>query len=285
MEELAGKVAVVTGAASGIGLALAQAFVAEGMRVVLADVESGPLHVAAVKLAESGDVFALRTDVSDEVSVAALRDAALERFGAVNVLCNNAGVGGGGPMSEVTLATWRWTLGVNLWGVIHGIHHFLPHLQGHGDGHIVNTASVAGLLSFPNMGPYNVSKHAVVTLTETLQQELPQSGSTIGVTALCPGFVNTRIIESERNRPESLSERLAAVDPERERLLTMAKELYQHRKDPAEVAALVVAAIRGNKLYCFTDDQFQPAIAARHRGIEAAQNPASVGTLFDHLLS
>lgn len=280
MDELRGKTAVVTGGASGIGLALGEAFIDRGMNVVLADIEAGPLQDAADRLG----AFGVPTDVSDEASVAALRDAAIERFGRVNVLCNNAGVGGGGPMEEIPLATWKWTLGVNLWGVIHGVHHFLPHLLSHGDGHIVNTGSIAGILSFPQMGPYNVSKHAVVTLTETLYQELVQSGSTVGVTALCPGFVNTRIIESERNRPEQLREPLAEDDPEREQIRAVVSDLYKRTKPPAEVAQLVVEAILQGQLYCFTDDAFVEPIARRHAHLQAGTNPGSVGTLFDHLM-
>jgi NAD(P)-dependent dehydrogenase (short-subunit alcohol dehydrogenase family) len=286
VDELTGKVAVVTGAASGIGLALAEAFQAEGMAVVLADIESGPLHVAAERLSVSGDLLAVRTDVSDAAAVVALRDAAIDRFGRVNVLCNNAGVGGGGPMADVALSTWQWVLGVNLWGVIHGVSAFLPHLASHGDGHIVNTGSVAGLVSLPGMGPYNVSKHGVVTLTETLHQELIQSGSTVGVTVLCPGFVNTRIVESERNRPEHLALPLEAeaAAPGMEELRAAARELFAQQKPPGEVAALVISAIRQRSLYCYTDDRFATEVAERHRHVEAATNPGFVASLTDHLL-
>jgi NAD(P)-dependent dehydrogenase (short-subunit alcohol dehydrogenase family) len=288
VDELSDKVAVVTGAASGIGLALAEAFQAEGMAVVLADIESGPLHVTAERLSESGDVLAVRTDVSDAEAVVALRDAAIDRFGRVNVVCNNAGVGGGGPMADVALSTWQWVLGVNLWGVIHGVSAFLPHLAGHGDGHIVNTGSVAGLVSLPGMGPYNVSKHGVVTLTETLHHELIQSGSTVGVTVLCPGFVNTRILESERNRPEHLAlpleARAEAAAPGMEELQAAARELFAQQKPPAEVAALAISAIRQRNLYCYTDDRFAAEVAERHRHIESATNPGFVASLTDHLL-
>jgi NAD(P)-dependent dehydrogenase (short-subunit alcohol dehydrogenase family) len=279
MDELAGKTAVVTGGASGIGLAMGAAFASRGMNVVLADIEAGPLHEAAERLG----AFAVRTDVSDEASVAALRDAALDRFGRVNVLCNNAGVGGGGPIAELSLESWKWTLGVNLWGVVHGVHHFLPHLVSHGDGHIVNTASIAGILSFPYMAAYNVSKHAVVTLSETLYQELLQSASSVGVTVLCPGFVNTRIIESDRNLPEDMQQPLAEADPMREQLRAVVSDLYAKTKPPAEVADLVIEAITAKRLYCFTDEAFAGEVADHHRNIESATNPRSVGTLFDRL--
>ncbi len=282
MEQLAGKVAVVTGAASGIGLALAKAFAAEQMKVVLADIEQPALLAAAGDV--NGETATIVCDVSSADQVASLRDRTIDRFGQVNVVCNNAGVGGGGLLAEATLRTWQWTLGVNLWGVVHGVHHFLPHLLEHGDGHIVNTGSIAGLTSFPGMGPYNVSKHAVVTLTETLHQELVQSGSTVGATVLCPGFVATNILDSARNRPETLLDVDATPDPEREQLLAVARELYAGRLEPAVVAAKVVAAIRANQLYCYTDDQFAPVVAERHRHIEAATNPPSMGTLFDNLM-
>jgi NAD(P)-dependent dehydrogenase (short-subunit alcohol dehydrogenase family) len=279
MDVVVGKTAVVTGGASGIGLAMAEAFANRGMNVVLADIEAGPLHEVAERLG----AFAVRTDVSDEASVAALRDAALDRFGRVNVLCNNAGVGGGGPIAELSLESWKWTIGVNLWGVVHGVHHFLPHLMSHGDGHIVNTASIAGILSFPHMAAYNVSKHGVVTLSETLYQELLQSGSTVGVTVLCPGFVNTRIIESERNRPEEMQQPLAEPDPMREQLRAVVSDLYAKTKPPAEVADLVIDAITTKQLYCFTDDAFAGDVAAHHGRLQSSTNPASVGTLFDRL--
>ena len=277
--ELKGKTAVVTGGASGIGFALGEAFAKRGMNVVLADIEAGPLAEAADKLG----AFGVRTDVSDESSVGALRDAAIERFGQVNVLCNNAGVGGGGPMQDIPLATWKWTLGVNLWGVIHGVHHFLPHMLEHNDGHIVNTASIAGVLSFPSMGPYNVTKHAVVTLSQTLYQELLQANSGVGVTVLCPGFVNTRIIESERNRPEDLQDPLEEPDAAREQIRAVVSDLYKKTKPPSEVADLVVAAIESKQLYCYTDDAFVATVRQHHAHMDNATNPASVGTLFDHL--
>ena len=284
MEQLQDRVAVVTGAASGIGLAMCETFQAEGMKLVMADVEAAALDAAAGRLGATGEVLAVRTDVSNAEEVDALRDAALARFGAVHVVCNNAGVGGGGPLDELPLSTWRWVLGVNLWGVIHGVHSFLPGLVAQGEGHIVNTGSIAGLTSFPNMAAYNVSKHGVVTLSETLYSELAASGSEVGVTVLCPGFVATRIIDSDRNRPESLAQPLAEPDPDFERIRAVVKELYTQQKPPAEVAPLVVAAIRSKRLYCYTDDQFAPTIAARHRHIDAGTNPEPTPPLFEKLI-
>ncbi|HAM01902.1 MAG TPA: hypothetical protein DCQ30_06690, partial [Acidimicrobiaceae bacterium] len=187
MEELRGKVAVVTGAASGIGLAVSRKAAAEGMRLVVADIEEGPLKAAADELSAAGaEVLAVPTDVSERSSVQTLCDAALERFGTVHLLHNNAGVGAGGPLWEVPEADWRWVLGVNLWGVIHGIGVFVPHMVARGEGHVVNTASLAGLASPPFMGPYNAAKHAVVTISETLAKDLRTMGSPVGVSVLCP---------------------------------------------------------------------------------------------------
>ncbi|MEE2677603.1 MAG: SDR family NAD(P)-dependent oxidoreductase, partial [Myxococcota bacterium] len=182
MQELSGKVAVVTGGASGIGHALATRFAEEGMKLVLLDVEAGPLDEAARGFEAQGvEVLAQRLDVSDAAAMDAAGAAALERFGAVHVLCNNAGVGSGGPMWELTTEDWEFCLRPNLWGVIHGIRVFAKHLVAQDEGHIVNTASMAGLVSVPGMGPYNVTKHAVVTLSETLYHELAALGSQVGV--------------------------------------------------------------------------------------------------------
>ena len=201
MEQLAGKTAVITGAASGMGRAFAERFADAGMNVVLADVEVPRLEEATAAVASRGvDAIAVATDVSDAAAVDRLRDAALERFGRVNVVCNNAGVAGSMAGAEIDLDDWRWVLGVNLWGVINGHRSFLPHLLDHGDGHIVNTASMAG--HFPGHSAYSASKWAVVAITEGLHQQLRAEGSTVGVSCLCPGWVATDIGTSDRNRPE-----------------------------------------------------------------------------------
>lgn len=209
MQELAGRVAVVTGGASGIGRAMAKRFVDAGMHVVIADVEDAALQTTADELG----VVGIRTDVADAASVQALADATVERFGTAHVLCNNAGVGGGGVIANATLNDWKWVLDVNLWGVIHGLHAFLPLLLandpddpndpgGAGCGHVVNTASMAGLTAWPGIGPYNASKYAVVGISETLAIELRDTA--VGVSVLCPGVVNTNIFQSQRNRPAEL---------------------------------------------------------------------------------
>ena len=189
MDDFEGKVAAVTGAASGIGRAMADRWAGLGMRLALADIEVEPLEVAAAELRAAGtDVLMVPTDVSDGEQVDAFAAATLEEYGAVDIVCNNAGVGGGGPMWTLTEADWAWVLGVNLWGVIHGIRAFVPHLVAQGSGRVINTASVAGLSSPPMLGPYNASKHAVVTISETLRSELAMlPDGDFGVTGVCPG--------------------------------------------------------------------------------------------------
>ncbi len=193
-----GKVAVVTGGASGIGQALARAFVARGMHVVIADIENDALTAAAAELSSSAtagaEVFPVRTDVSKESDVQALAAAAIERFGAVHVVCNNAGVSGKGDPWAGPLATWEWVMGVNFWGVVHGVRAFLPHLVASGGGHIVNTASMAGLLA--GLSPsYDASKHAVVAMTENLFHAMTIAAMPVGVSCLCPGWVRTSIMD------------------------------------------------------------------------------------------
>ena len=207
MERLEGKVAVVTGAASGIGLALATRFAAEGMRVVLADIERYALRDAGERLKASGaEVLIVPTDTSLLAEVEALASATLEHFGAVHLVCNNAGVGSRGlPIYDLPLRDFEWVLGVNLWGVIHGLHVFAPYLRLQDEGHIVNTASVSGLFFRPRMGPYNASKAAVVALSETLKFELDEEGSRVGVSVLCPSWVRTQISSAVRNLPERLA--------------------------------------------------------------------------------
>ena len=266
MDRLGGKVAVVTGAASGIGLALATALADEGMKLVLADVEEPALEAARAGLAEGGaEVLAVPTDVSDATQVEALAQATFERFGTAHVVCNNAGVGGGGQLWELTLADWQWVLGVNLWGVIHGIRSFVPRLVEQGEGHVVNTASMAGLVSAPMMGPYNVSKHGVVSISETLSSELELAGSEVGVSVLCPGWVNTRIAESDRNRPDAL--RSPGEDTVSDEGRQMMAAFLASGMDPTDVAGLVVDAIEEGRLYVLTHDMWSDLAKARFERI------------------
>ena len=272
MRDLAGKVAVVTGAASGIGRALTERFARAGMKVVLADVEEGALAAAARELEAGGvETLAVRTDVSREDDVEALARRAYERFGAVHVVCNNAGVALAGPVWEHSLEDWRWLLGVNLWGVVHGIRSFVPRmLEKKTPGHIVNTASVAGLTSAPGLGVYNVSKHAVVTLSETLAKDLAMAGASIKVSVLCPGFVNTRILDSSRNRP-------AAFGAERPRpgdLEPIIRSLIAAGMPPADVAQHVFRAVEDERFYVLTHPDFTAQVKERCQDIVDGRTPS-----------
>jgi NAD(P)-dependent dehydrogenase (short-subunit alcohol dehydrogenase family) len=279
MQELRGKCAVVTGAASGIGRAMADAFAAEGMRVVLADIESGPLeHAAAAVRARGSAALAVPTDVSQAEQVQALADRAAAEFGRVDVVCNNAGVALSGPTWEHTLADWQWLLGVNLWGVVHGVRTFVPlMLKQGGEGHIVNTGSVAGLTSNPFMSIYNVSKHAVVTLSETLQKELTLLGTQVRVSVLCPGFVDTRILEAERNRPAAL--RNAVATERHPTFEEMASAALAAGMPPAEVAARVVDAVKTGRFYILTHPEFGPRVRERMEDILEDRTPAAALSL------
>jgi NAD(P)-dependent dehydrogenase (short-subunit alcohol dehydrogenase family) len=253
MRELAGKTAFVTGGASGIGFALGQAFAEAGMKVMLADIETDALTAAVRSLEDRGlDVRGVPCDVADPVSVESAAKASYEAFGNVHIVCNNAGVGAGSGIDNISLDTWRWVLDVNLMGVLHGIRTFLPHIRAHGEGgHIVNTASMAGMSSGLGFSPYAASKFAVVNMSEGLAIEVASFG--IGVTVLCPGFVRTRISESARNRPERYGP-AQAPDPTSPagKLAARLAELGRLGLDAAEVAARVLAAVREGELYVFT---------------------------------
>jgi NAD(P)-dependent dehydrogenase (short-subunit alcohol dehydrogenase family) len=254
MQELKGRVAVVTGGASGIGFGLASAFAAEGMKVVIGDIEVPALDDAVAKLEASGaEAIGVRTDVSDDASVAALAQAAVDRFGAIHVACNNAGVGGGGLSWEAPLSTWEWVLGVNLWGVIHGIRAFVPILMQQDEGHIVNTASIAGLAAGPFMGPYNASKHAVVALSETLYHEMAMTAPQVKVSVLCPGWVKTRIADSARNRPDG-----DVDDPAGNNARLLLQSVLERGMPPEQLAAIVLDAIRGERFWILPHDDAEP---------------------------
>jgi len=276
MDEFDGKTAVVTGAASGIGRALAERLAAEHMRVVLADVEDAPLREVEETLLERGaDVLAVHTDVRSAESVAELERRAAEAFGHVHVLCNNAGVSTGGLAWELTLADWEWTLGVNLWGAIHGVRAFLPAMISHGEGgHIVNTASVGGLFTAPFQAAYLVSKSAIVTLSESLFYELKQVGADIGVSVLCPGFVNTRIIDAARNLPPEYG---APPAPAQDEAAAALRAAMAASMPPAEVADAAVRAIRAQQLYVLTHHEFDPFISQRTDAILHGTAPPTLG--------
>lgn len=257
MREFEGRVAVVTGGASGIGFSLASAFAAEGMKVVLADIEAPALDEAVGKLAASGaDVIGVVTDVSDGAQVQALADAAVASYGAVHVLCNNAGVGAGGLSWEAPLSAWEWVFGVNLWGVIHGYRSFVPILVQQPEAHVVNTASIAGLVAGPFMGPYNASKHAVVALSETLHHELGVMAPHVKVSVLCPGWVRTRIADSARNRPAAEGDAesgVGAVSAD-SAMAAVLQPLIENGMPPDEVAAKVLDAIRADRFWILPHD-------------------------------
>lgn len=274
MQDLAGKTAVITGGASGIGFAMARRLGAQGMRIALADVEQGPLGRAEAVLSGDGvEVAGFVTDVSDAAAVDELAEKVLDRFGAVHVVCNNAGVGGGGRTWETSLEMWRWVLGVNLWGVIHGIRTFVPRLIAQGEGHVVNTASIAGMLSGPGAGPYNASKHAVVAISESLYHELALAASPVGVSVLCPGYVSTRIHEAARNWPASQGPMPAARDEEaRERL----RQAIEGGMDPNEVARLVHDAILSKRFWILTHEELNPRVLERYQRAVEGRNPEPV---------
>lgn len=275
--DLDNKVAVVTGGASGIGFALGSRFAQRGARVVLADVEQRALAEAAERLAESGaEVLAVPTDVSDKDAVEALAAATIERFGAVHYVCNNAGVGSRGlPVSDLPVEDYQWVMGVNLFGVIHGISAFLPHLRAQDEGHIINTGSVASVVCMTGMAPYNAAKAAVLSLSETLYHELKAEGSAVEVSVLCPGWVRTALGTSDRNRPEALavtftSEQAAKVQQRRERIA----ELFANDSISAgEAADLVMDAIDNRRFHVFTHPSMTAEVAARFERIVAGDNP------------
>ncbi len=249
MDQLSGGVAVVTGAASGIGRAVAEAFAREGMRVVLADIEAAALDCAVTELRGDGhDVLGVVTDVSSVESVECLRDRAVEHFGAVDVLHNNAGVVAAGLVEEIPLETWRWVVDVDLWSVVYGIRAFVPLMKRRGRGHVISTSSSAGLQANPGIGPYNVAKFGVVAIAETLRVEC--AGTGVSASVLCPGAVNTNIVRSERNRPAHVPESIGAVA---ERFAaSSARLLGEQGLAPAVVADMVVDAVRTDRFWIIT---------------------------------
>lgn len=279
IQEFAGKTAVLTGAGSGFGLECARIAARRGMRLVLVDVQQDALDKAAEELQQAGaEVLARRVDVSDADQMQALADAVAERFGAPHFVFNNAGVGSGGLVWENSLADWQWVLGVNLWGVVHGVRLFTPMMLAAAKadpawrGHIVNTASMAGLLTPPNMGIYNVSKHAVVALTETLYQDLALVTEQIGASVLCPYFVPTGITQSERNRPDSLRD-AALTASQRIGQAMIDKAVTSGKVSAAEVAAKVFDAVAGGAFYIYSHPQALGNVESRMQAIVQGRNP------------
>jgi NAD(P)-dependent dehydrogenase (short-subunit alcohol dehydrogenase family) len=275
MQNLESKVAVITGGASGIGRAVAEKAASEGMKVVLADIEEAALKETERALTSQGaDAIAVVTDVSDAASVRELRERALAQYCAVHLVHNNAGVGGGGPIWDVPEEDWRWILGVNLWGVIHGVATFVPLLIEQGEGHVVNTASIAGLVTAPFLGPYSATKEAVVAISETLFKDLQSTGvSGVGVSVLCPGFVRTRIGESARNRPTWAPEPSGEDAEGAETLRTAISDMIAAGIAPDIVAEQLFDAVRTDTFYIRTHPQLDAAIATRFSEIMETRPP------------
>ena len=276
MRDLAERVAVITGAASGLGRALAQRLGAAGMRLALADVDAAALARVVTELEAGGAVaLGVPTDVRKAADVEALAARTLDAYGAVHLVCNNAGVAPVGAAWESTAADWEWVLGVNLWGVIHGVRVFTPIMLAHGEpGHIVNTASVAGLIAPPGMAAYNVSKHAVVALTESLHHDLVARGARIGCTVVCPAYFPSGIAESERTRPAELAEPGRAKSGDQRALEdNLRKAVMAGKLSADEVAAAVVDAVREGRFYAITHPRIKPAIEWRMRDILDGRAP------------
>ena len=273
MRELSGRTAFITGGASGIGLELGRAFAAAGMKVMLADVETGALDQVVTSLRDiAPDIRGVHCDVADPENVERAAKATYDAFGHVHVVCNNAGVAAGGGIDNISLDSWRWVIDVNLMGVVHGIRTFLPHLRAHGEGgHIVNTASMAGMNGGLGFGPYTASKFAVVAMSEGLSMQLKPHG--IGVSVLCPSFVRTRIGDSGRNRPARYGQPqpLDPASPAGQMVAEIARRL-EAGLDPSDVAARVVAAIRNDELYVFTHPNMHDEVDERFAAIQAAMD-------------
>lgn len=275
MENFQGRVAVITGAASGIGRAIAERCASEGMKVVLAGINSETLRPLEQALTASGaTVLSVPTDVSRREDVEALAQRTLDAFGAVHLLVNNAGVSAGSSVWESTWNDWEWVISVNLWGVINGIKSFVPDMLAQdAEGHIVNVASVSGLVAYHPTAPYQVTKAAVVTLSENLFRTLADCNARLGVSVLCPGWVRSAIVDSGRNRPTALKDPPVALTPERQTWRAAARASVQAGMSPEEVAGHTFDAIRDGRFYVLTHPDFTPHIEERTRRMLNGQNP------------
>jgi NADP-dependent 3-hydroxy acid dehydrogenase YdfG len=275
MQDLNNKVAVITGAGSGFGREFAILAHQKGCKLVLADVQTDALNATAAQLEKLGaQVIAQVTDVAKAADVERLAASAVSKFGAIDLAFNNAGVGSGGLVWENSLKDWEWVMGVNLMGVVHGIHYMTPiMLKQNRRAHIVNTASVAGLLSAQLMGVYNVSKHAVVTLSETLFNDLRTVNANIGVSVLCPAFVPTGISQSHRNRPADLRDQTKPTASQLAAQAASDKAVSSGRMTAQEVAVMVFEAIANDQFYIFTHPKIMASVALRHEDIAQGRNP------------
>ena len=277
MKELKGKVAAVTGAASGLGRAMALAFADEGMSVALGDVGDCSAVLAEIKGKGVGAV-SMKLDVSQAEQVEAFAQMVERDLGPTFVVCNNAGVSPLGAAWEASIGDWQWILGVNLWGVIHGVRSFVPRLMARNEGHVVNTASVAGIINPPGSGAYNVTKHAVVALSETLHHDLREHGSTVGVSVLCPAYVSTGIADSERNRPAHLAPAPKSKETAAREVM-LKKAVASGRLSADDVARAVVQAVKEDRFYILTHPRIKGAIRARMEDIledRAPRNPMAL---------
>lgn len=287
MKDFKGKVAVITGAASGIGRGLAEKCISEGMKVVLADVDEEVLANTESDLRSAGGtVLATRTDVSKRGDVEELARNTIGHFGQVHLLFNNAGVGAGGAPWEATWNDWEWVIGVNLWGVIHGIKVFTPiMLQQNTEGYIVNTASAAGLTVGGPSGPYAVTKHAVVALSESLYLTLQQRNAPVKASVLCPGLVRTDIANSDRHRPEELRDESKQLSPEMQAAWTAFKSLIDSSMPPLKVADIVFEAIRNDQFYILPHPEWIEAVQLRTDKLLRMENPVNPSAVVTKLAS
>ncbi len=277
MKQFTDRVAVVTGGASGLGRAMAWRFAREGMKIVLADIEQTTLDTTLEEFQEAGhEAIAVQGDVSRAADVESLAEQTLAAFGAVHIVCNNAGVAPGGLVWEHTVKDWEWAMGPNVWGVIHGVRVFTPILlKQNTEAHIVNTASVAGLLSLPGMGLYCVTKHAVVTLTECLHHDLVENSDKVRCSVLCPAYVPTGIADSERNRPAHLRDDRPKSEQELRREEGLRRAVESGRITAEEVADAVFNAIRDKRFYILTHQRIKPAIETRMQDILLERLPTN----------
>jgi NAD(P)-dependent dehydrogenase (short-subunit alcohol dehydrogenase family) len=267
------KVAVVTGGGSGIGRGIARAFAGAGAKLVLADIEQGPLDAVVDELVAAGHAaVGIRTDVSKLADIESLAEATMDTYGAVHVLCNNAGVGTAAPIGQTSLADWEWTLNIDLWGPIYGVKTFLPLMEKQGEGHINSTASMAGLLATASLGAYNVAKHGVVALMASLERDLRVAKSPLKASVLCPGPINTNIVRSERNRDaESAAQHIETKQGER--FWNMLSQTLSQGMDPDEVGRLVLDAVQTGRFWILTHPSMASLVQAQ---VEAMMGDGSL---------